>query len=326
MNDCHHGRERNIMYNDVNEIRDDCVRVKQRVDAAHEEYEQWMRREPVDSAAPMPDGPPALVFPQVDVPIVQDLAAFTADSTLAETTEDEERLTQDLLGGHATYALNTHNLGFAAVPYSHVLVDTTRDDIADNSLVIALHGPRTYARRFLRSSSALGMAVLASDAQNPLKRPPTIFLPRNEVRLLQIVGILFGDSPAYARASDEAWPVDAADLIAKVRICFKVRGDSAIPLALPGQMVLGGDSLTPADISRREGDLVAVATGDGAALKRIGQAVPGFPHVRVFESIGGLGESMLVRVEESGDDFSDVPLMLCAREIVGVLYTTAGTL
>jgi hypothetical protein len=42
-------------------------------------------------------------------------------------------------------------------------------------------------------------------------------------------------------------------------------------------------------------------------------------HLRQFETIGGLGSSIVISTEElEGED--DVPIMVSARRVVGVLY------
>jgi hypothetical protein len=109
--------------------------------------------------------------------------------------------------------------------------------------------------------------------------------------------------------------------LAKVEVVFKVRGQSAMPLALSGQLVLGGELIAANRLAGMEGALVAVSTPDGAVFKRVGAALAGAPHVRLFEAIGGRGASLLVRLEEVRKDaYQKIPLMTSARLIVGVLY------
>lgn len=106
-----------------------------------------------------------------------------------------------------------------------------------------------------------------------------------------------------------------------VQIAYRVKEDSAIPLALPGQIILGGAELTPAQLDGWEGKLAAVTLADGASIfKRVGGRLPGaLGHLRQFETIGGLGSSMVVATE-AVSDIGDVPLMISARRVVGVLY------
>ena len=65
-------------------------------------------------------------------------------------------------------------------------------------------------------------------------------------------------------------------------------------------------------------------TAEDSAFKRAGRAADGAPHVRIFESIGGLGESVLLRTGEiEGDGFADMPLLIAARQVLGVMYELA---
>ena len=79
----------------------------------------------------------------------------------------------------------------------------------------------------------------------------------------------------------------------------------------------------PSQLEEMKGCLAALATSDRSVFKRIGDSVPGVPHVRQFESIGGLGESMLVRTEDIEDAFAKLPLFQSARHVLGVLYETS---
>ena len=139
--------------------------------------------------------------------------------------------------------------------------------------------------------------------------------------MLQIAGILLDETPDYSRSSGAAALVTDCDVLERVELVFKVDGESALPLAIEGQRILGGPQLLARKVVEKEGHPVAIATTEGSALKRVGKAVPNAPHVRIFESIGGLGESMLVRTEDVEDDsFGTVPLFESARQVLGVLY------
>jgi len=186
--------------------------------------------------------------------------------------------------------------------------------------VIALHKDKIYARRFLRHESNPEVVALSSESANPMRRTPSLLLPTVEVQLLQIIGILFDERPYWPREG-EAVLLETYVLPKQITTAFRVRAESALPLALPGQKVLGADCLLPTQLEENQGGLVAVAFSGREAFKRIGQAVPGQPRLRFLESIGGLGDSILIRTEEiDNDPFEDVPVLETAYRIVGVLY------
>ena len=89
-----------------------------------------------------------------------------------------------------------------------------------------------------------------------------------------------------------------------------------------GQIVLGGEQVLPNELSRFEGSLVALTLTNGAGLfKRVGSAVPGTAgRLWQFESIGGLGSSLVLSLSEE-DAKDGVPILASARRVVGVLYT-----
>ncbi|MEJ2705537.1 MAG: hypothetical protein P8Z79_24110, partial [Sedimentisphaerales bacterium] len=69
------------------------------------------------------------------------------------------------------------------------------------------------------------------------------------------------------------------------------------------------------------GEFIAVAFSGNQAFKRIGESIPRCPRLRMFESVGGLGDSILLRTERVVDDpFRDIPLLETAFRIVGVVY------
>jgi len=165
------------------------------------------------------------------------------------------------------------------------------------------------------------MIALSSEAIDPTKRIQSIVLPLGEVRLLKVIGIIFDTGKHYVKnAKGEAY-LQQNYHIPKISIAFKVRGESALPLALPNQIVLGGETILPDKLDKYGGSIVALLFDGKEALKRIGASVPGAPHVRLFEHVGGLGKSILVRIEEVEDDpFCQLPVLQKVIKIVGVLY------
>jgi hypothetical protein len=213
-----------------------------------------------------------------------------------------ERFSGSCLDHHAVYVVNTHNLGFSCPNHCRVVVDVFENDVPDGSLVVALHKGRVLARRLLRDTERPGAVALASEAEDPRTRPPSEVLPLEEVRLLKIVGVLFDDDVHYPRPSDEAALVNDSRFLREIECACEVTGESAVPLALPGQRLLCGGSLAPAQLEAMKGSRVVIVlsetAGEEVLFKRIGRALLGAGHVRLFESVGGLGESVVARTEE----------------------------
>jgi len=321
MNDSHHGSAK-ITYTEVAQEAAACERVCRLINWAHEAYERWLRRDPPIIYPAKPPGiPEPLVLNDYQVPLIEQLAAFTSDTGPSEALESDETFSTSSLTNQAAFFVKTHSLGFSAPSGYRVLVSLSDEQPPDNSLVIAIHGDRVYAGRLHRDVNSPAMVVIGSEAENPMLRPPSVFLPTAQVRLLQVSGVLFDDTPCYEKSSNDVVLLKSCDLLDQVKIAFKVEHDSALPLAIEGQTILGGECIVPDQLGAIVGLPVAVATTDGAALKRVGQVLPGATHVRMFNSLGGLGDSMLVRVEALDDDpFEHLPLLNSARKVLGVLY------
>eukprot|EP01037_Dinobryon_pediforme_P041874 gene41874-51906_t len=142
----------------------------------------------------------------------------------------------------------------------------------------------------------------------------------SKVRLFRIIGAIFTDM-APPSGGGEATEIDSVPELGRIEVAYRVREDSAVPLALPGQIILGGAELTPSELNAWEGKLVAVTLDDGTSIfKRVGASLSGgLAHLRQFETIGGLGSSMVVATEML-DGATGVPTMISARRVLGVLY------
>ena len=113
--------------------------------------------------------------------------------------------------------------------------------------------------------------------------------------------------------------VDPGDVLKRIEIGFRVVDDSAVPLALEKQVVLGGSRIEISELTRHKDALVALTLDDGSSIfKRVGTALPGeLAHLLQFESIGGLGSSQILSVGKPHKGFRSV---INARAIIGVLY------
>jgi hypothetical protein len=163
--------------------------------------------------------------------------------------------------------------------------------------------------------------LLAAESPNPRLSKPTLAVDANTVAVHRIVGMLT-EQPAPPIGKGEATELPSAASLSQIRTAYRVREDSGIPLALPGQTVLGGEEVLPNQLSSFEDSLVALTLADGSSLfKRVGSAVPGTAgRLWQFESIGGLGSSLVVSLsEEHAKD--GMPIFASARRVVGVLYT-----
>lgn len=122
------------------------------------------------------------------------------------------------------------------------------------------------------------------------------------------------------RGHGEADQVDLGTLLKRIKSAYRVKEESAIPLALEGQIALGGESLDLSALDRWMDHYVALKLSDGTMLfKRVGKALPGeLQHLRQFETIGGLGVSDVLAVDKPQPGLAQVE---SAVLVLGVLYT-----
>jgi hypothetical protein len=324
MNKSHHGNADEIKYTDVLDNESNCCKVMHLIECAHEEYERWLRRDPLPQVTVKPDIPKSTLKLEFSIPVYENLAAATPDSGISEIEGSKDVFSTERLGDYAIYVVNSDSLGFSVPRYSRVIVRLNEEPVEDNSLVIALHKDRIYARRFLQQYDNPEVVALSSEDANPIKRAPSLVLPVAEVRLLEIVGVILDDNPSWEKRSGEATLINDYELPYKPTIAFTIRGDSALPLALPGQLVIGAERLLSNKLDEHEGNLAAIAFSGQEAFKRIGKRLPSQPRLRVFESIGGLGESILIRTDEvENDPFSKIPLIDTVYRIAGIIYVNS---
>lgn len=170
----------------------------------------------------------------------------------------------------------------------------------------------------VKSPGSIGVS-LAAQLPDPRTPRPSLTFDESKLRLHRIVGAIFTDMPPPA-GGNEAGLVPEVPELSQVAIAYRVKEESAIPLALPGQIILGGAELNASQLDLWEGRLVAVTLADGSSVfKRVGGRLPGgLANLRLLETIGGLGSSIVISTEEV--EGVDVPVMVSARRVVGVLY------
>jgi AAA domain len=321
MNKAHHGRRQEIRAAEVAQCSNDLGDLLELVEQMYEECYRWRRRDAAKDQTPI-EAPSALEpMPHfsLDVLICPDLAAFTEHAPAGESQAPLERLDARLLDNTVVFYLRRPNFGFAAPAGTLAIVGAVPSPTADRRLVIARHANAVYARRFVRGANA-GVIGLTAEVPDPrTKTPKTVFLPEAQVAIHQVVGIIFDHSITVGHGQEEAVPVDAQGVLERIEIAFRVVDESAVPLALENQVVLGGACIELAELARHQDALVALTLDDGSSIfKRVGAALPGdLAHLRQFESIGGLGSSRVLSVGKPHKGFRSVSN---TRLIIGVMY------
>jgi hypothetical protein len=321
MNKAHHGRRQEIRAADVAECANDLSALLELVEQMYLECYRWRRRdvpkdqsatEAIPELAPMP-------HPELNVVICPDLAAFTQRAPSGESQEPLERLDPHLLDNKVAFYLRRPNFGFAASVGSLAIVESIPGPAMDRQLAIVRYKNSIYARRVVRDVNAKLVGLTAEVPDPRTRNPKTLFFPETKVAIHQVIGIIFDHRLKVENGQDEAALVDASDVLKHIEIAFRVVDDSAIPLALPKQVVLGGGRIEPSELGRHKDALVALNLDDGSSIfKRVGAALSGeFAHLLQFESIGGLGSSQILSVGKPHKGFSSVTN---ARAIIGVLY------
>lgn len=321
MNKSHHGRRQEIRAGDVAQCADDLYELLELVEQMYEECYRWRRRDaPKDQPIVMA---PITLMPMthlaLNVLVCPDLAAFTQHAPFGQSQTLPERLDSHLLDSAVAFYLRRDNFGFAAPAGAIALAEAVPGPVGDRRLVVARHGNSIYARRLLRGANTSVIGLTAEIPDPRTKPPKTIFLPESEVAIHRVVGIIFDHAIKVGKGQEEAVLVDASDVLRRMEIAFRVTDDSAVPLALDKQVVLGGDKIELAELGRHKDALVALALDDGSSIfKRVGAALPGeLGHLRQFESIGGLGSSQVLSV---GKVHNGLQSITSARVIIGVLY------
>src|SRR5260221_4370585 len=320
LNKAHHRDKAKISYKDVKDEAENLKRLRGRIEDVHEEFRRWKWRDAVAATSNIVTLKPA-THPTFVVDIHPDLAAFTGAPSKGESQDEgTDRFDSVWFENKSLFYLKNENMGFAAPATSIVVVESEPKPGNDRNLVIAMHRGEVLARRLLRPQGDTFALALAAQTPNPRKSPPTRMLDPSETQIHRVLGVLFDDLPPPAGRQEAVQVADAPSL-QKIVTSYRVRDDSALPLALPGQIVLGGIAILPADLSAYEGKFVALTLTDGSSIfKRVGPTLAGLKSLRQFESIGGLGASEGIVTEAIEGQFADLRGMEFARLVLGVVY------
>lgn len=320
MNKAHHGRRQEIRAADVGQCADDLSVLLDLVEQMYEECYRWRRRDVLKDQSAV-EAPPALApmpHPALNVMVCPDLAALHRTplrvnhkkirnaSTLTFSTARSPIISADpildlpLAVGRLACDCRSHarTCGRSAAchctPWKHHIRAPCRARGA-NPGIIGLTAKSPIPGQEPRRRSSSPRPTL------PLSCPDD-----------------FHHSLTVAPGQDEAAPVDVSDVLKRIEIAFRVY-DSAVPLALEKQVVLGAGRIELDELGQYKDALVALTLDDGSSIfKRVGAALPSeLAHLRQFESIGGLGSSQVLSVGKPHKGFRSVT---SARAIVGVLY------
>lgn len=318
-----HHKKASLSAGAVYAVRKELDHVRRLAEKVHMEFRLFRWREPLEEGAQASNVVPfkPLTIPSFQTPIHPDLAAFTGHS-VPDASQDtaSDLLTEGWFANKSLFYIRVDNLGFALPTGCIAIVESAAYEGRDHNMVIARLPGNTLARRLFRAAKGDQLS-LAAESPDPRGSRPTLVVDANAVAVHRIVGMLT-ERPASPIGKGEATELPGAASLSHIRTAYRVREDSGVPLALPGQIVLGGEQVLPNELARFEGSLVALTLTNGAGLfKRVGSAVPGTAgRLWQFESIGGLGSSLVVSLSEE-DAKDGVPILASARRIVGVLYT-----
>ncbi|WP_018391074.1 ATP-binding protein [Ancylobacter sp. FA202] len=321
LNTSHHNKA-SLSAGDIFAVAEQLDVVRALAERMHVEFRHWRWSEPIQSQDRATNVVPfkSVSAPQIKVVIHPDLAAFSTHAPDGFTQDSEtDWFDASWFGDKAFFYIRKNNLGFSVPDGCIAIVECTPYDGRDHNLVIARQKGHLLARRLFRPANSAEIA-LAAEAPDPRESKPTLVFNAHDVVLHRIVGMLT-ERPVPPVGKGEATEITATSL-SHVKSAYRVREESGVPLALPGQVVLGGDIVPKEQLAHMEGALVALCLDNGSSVfKRIGQRVPGTQgKLWQFESVGGLGSSLVISLAED-DGANEVPRFLSARQVIGVLYT-----
>lgn len=319
LNKVHHSSKLTVRPAEVKPVVADLERVRRLIESLHQEFRLFCRREPLSPPLAKPVAIQPVAVPTFRVLIQPSLAAFVRGANVGDSQEtDFEELSSSWFDGKAFFLLRSSNLGFAGPATSVAIVEAELSRAEDRRLVIARHGKETYARRALCPTDT-SMLALAAETPDPRKSPPTLLLREDEVALHRIVGMLLNPNVTSPASKSEVVQVDGSGCLANVRSAYKIKEDSAIPLALPGQIALGGEQIKLHELDKYSDAYVALHLDDGSSIfKRVGEKLPApLSHLRRFETIGGLGVADILSVGQPHQGFRAIEKAVL---VLGILY------
>lgn len=267
--------------------------------------------------ATAPEAPTVLAHHEQNFCVLGDFSAHT-QTEVASPGEPPSAISLESLGMVALYAIHGDSLG-ALARQGQVVIVSLEKTAKCGDPVIALYSDKTFARRYHSDKTDISKLMLACEQSVSEKVAPALALPRNKVRLMPIVGVLY-DSIVQVGAG-EARYVDNSKVFGAPLVTARIVDHSGYPLIRHRDWVL----LEPLQISCSEdlealrGELVAlVASRDGdrkAYLKRVGMPVSG--ELRIFDSVGTFGDAIAITCAAQAS--SNILQLMDAWRVRGVL-------
>ena len=322
LNKSHHRDKERIRPQEVLDIREHLERLRKSVERAHEEFRKFNRREPLALPSTNIVALRPAEVPEFRVPIQASIKAFVRGASVGDSQEIEvEEINSDWFQSKAFFYIRSNTLGFACPQGCVAVVDVDAAAPADRQLVVARtgkDGKNVFARRLLRPQNSEFVA-LAAETPDPRNSPPTQLVHEQQVMLHSIVGVFFGGLDSVPSSKAEAVQVPAAPKLNRVQSAYRIKEDSAIPLALPEQIALGGAAIAMSEFDTHREEYVALHLDDGTNLfKRVGACLPApLQHLRQFETIGGLGVADILAI---GCEHPGFKRVVHAVSIIGILY------
>lgn len=322
INKAHHV-PRDITPSDAAEVRDRFPEVDRLVSSCIASYSRFMGRLVTDEhdlvESVLPPLPNAIPISHLQITVLGEISARSSAHRFADL--DGQLLSVAALGDVAFFGVRSASLGTVALPGQVVVASMTRE-ARQNDLVVALHGHKTYLRRYLVDRRDRSRVILVSDLSGSENVAPPLVLPRRQTRVLPIVGVLYDEQRHFG--SDEGCAVDGCALLSGQLYAARVIDDSAYPVVRRGDVVLLAyeDIRSKRDIVYLRGHMVAfVATHGGerlAYLKRVSAEFAGT--TGVFQNVGVTGTAMIVR---AGADDRETDASVCQ---VDQLWRAVGVL
>jgi hypothetical protein len=318
MNNSHHGSAQHITPGEVADALPECRRVLDRLSLAIVQFEQWKRRDQIDNFPTCPDMPVAtdwsLVAKVVESPVA------TVKSEARAVGSREETFDTKKLGDTALYRVGCDNLSPGVPRDSVAVVSLSEQQVASGSPVVALYEDLVLLRRVLIDRRQRGWVCLAADGAAGGRMPPPLFARNSEVRMLPLIGVMFGDPPALRVRGEASFLQDASGL-PNASMVFRLTKRSGEAGSSTTDLVMAEMEVEPPELASHVGAVVAVVVDVETMLARVAGVVQSVSPLCQLQEIAPLGKTILVRM--SGQDSKSdgtLPEIQKAFLVSGVLH------